>query len=131
MALHEHPTLYHQPTSTTIRLVSPYPILYHCNLHVQLLCTWYSDYPAVTSEQRIHIILLLLYGRRSTRGTRKYSKVYPMYHVFEFEYNFPSPCSMSHRHTGCSYFHPRPNCFHRRWCIKNIIQIGENHRKYL
>ena len=24
MALHEHPTLYHQPTSTTIRLVLPF-----------------------------------------------------------------------------------------------------------
>ena len=52
-------------------------ILYHCNLFVQLLWTWYSDYPAVSPEQRIRIILLLLYGRRSTRGTRKYSKVYP------------------------------------------------------
>ena len=78
MALHEHPTLHYQPTSTSIRLVLPSLILYHCNLHVQLLCTRYSDYPAVTSEQRIPIILLL-YDRRSTRGTRKYSKVYPVY----------------------------------------------------
>ena len=54
-----------------------FPILYHCNLHVQLLCTWCSDHLAVSSEQRIRIILLLLYSRRSTRGTRKYSKVYP------------------------------------------------------
>jgi len=78
MALHEHPTLCYQPTSTTIRLVSSFIILYHCNLYVQLLWTWYSDSPAVSSEQRIPIILLL-YDRRSTRGTRKYSKVYPVY----------------------------------------------------
>ena len=42
MALHEHPILY-QPTSTSIRLVLTFPVLYHCNLYVQLLCTWYSD----------------------------------------------------------------------------------------
>ena len=41
MALHEHPTSF-QPTSTTIRLVLPFITLYHCNLHVQLLSTWYT-----------------------------------------------------------------------------------------
>ena len=56
-----------------------HPILYHCNLHVQLPSTGYSDYLAVSPEQRILIVLLLLYGWRSTRGTRKYSKVYPFY----------------------------------------------------
>jgi len=50
MALHEHPTLY-QPTSTSIRLVLTFPVLYHCNLYVQLLCTWY----------RIFIFLLFVY----------------------------------------------------------------------
>ena len=58
-ALHEHPTLY-QPTSTTIRLVSPFIILYHCNLYAQLLCTWYSGQTAVSSEQRVLITPLLL-----------------------------------------------------------------------
>jgi len=80
MALHEHPTLYH--ISLHLLLSGLYHhilVLYHCNLYMQLLCTWYSDYPAVSSEQRIHIILLLLYGRRSTRGTRKYSKVNPIF----------------------------------------------------
>jgi len=80
MALHEHPTLHHRPTSTSIRPVLPFPILHHCNLYVQLPCTWYSNYSAVSSEQRIPIILI--YNRRSTRGTRKYNKVYPI--------NYPS-----------------------------------------
>ena len=58
IALREHTTSY-QPTSTSIRHI--FPILYHCNLHVQLLYPWYSDYIAVSSEQRILIILRSYY----------------------------------------------------------------------
>jgi len=51
--------------------------MYSCFIHDIVI----TDYLAVSSEQWIHIILLLLYGRRSTCGIRKYSKVYPHVHM--------------------------------------------------